>query len=48
MYSREIVFIHNNSLHVSSSHVAIFREVIQRLEDLLSFNPSYYLVEEAT
>jgi len=32
MHSREIVFKLNNLLHVSTNHVAIFREVIQRME----------------
>jgi hypothetical protein len=28
MYTGEIVFIYNNLLHISATHMAIFREVI--------------------
>ena len=31
MYNNEIVFMYCNLLHVSTTHIAIFREIIQRL-----------------
>ena len=34
MYASEIVFIYNNLSYVSATHLAIFREAIQRLKKL--------------
>jgi hypothetical protein len=38
MYTTEVVFIHNNLLHVSAAHAAILREAIKRIYELYIYN----------